>query len=75
MLLFETITGDLPFRAPNLTALLESIVLEPAPPLRSLRADAPPSLERLVAWALTKDPQRRPQSARDMLQTLGPLRG
>ena len=74
VLLFETLTGGLPFRAANLASLLELIVVEPAPLLRSVRADASPALEQVVAWALTKDPERRPQNAGEMLRSLAPLR-
>ena len=54
VVLFELISGRLPFEAPNDAALLTRVVNARAPELKTLRADAPEALERIVGRALKK---------------------
>jgi tetratricopeptide (TPR) repeat protein len=68
--LFECLVGRAAFEAPNLLALLARITLAPVEPLRSLRPEAPPELERLVAALLEKAPAERPRNALEVLATL-----
>ncbi|WP_051300671.1 protein kinase domain-containing protein [Actinomadura rifamycini] len=63
-LLFALLTGRTPFTADTLPVLIRSIVLEPAPRLRSLRPELPDSLDRLVDAMLAKNPADRPADAR-----------
>jgi serine/threonine-protein kinase len=58
--LYELLAGHPPFRADTPTALLYQHVQElPAPP-RSMGAELPPELERLVLALLAKEPEARP---------------
>jgi eukaryotic-like serine/threonine-protein kinase len=66
VILFELLTGRPPFDAEAVTQLAIRIVNEPAPPLRSLRADAPEALEHVITMCLEKDRNRR-------FQTVGEL--
>jgi len=66
VILFELLTGRPPFDAEAVTQLAIRIVNEPAPPLRSLRSDAPEGLELVIAMCLEKDRGRR-------FQTVGEL--
>ena len=60
VLLYEQLTGALPFSGPELAGLLYKIVNEPPPPLPSF---LPAPLRQLVESLLAKDPERRPPSA------------
>ncbi|MBE2241214.1 MAG: serine/threonine protein kinase [Burkholderiaceae bacterium] len=60
VLLFQLLCGRLPFEAAALGALMRQVVNDPAPPLQSLRGDAPAALSALVAQLLAKDPASRP---------------
>jgi len=74
VLLYEMLTGRLPFVAENPVQLaLKHVNEEPAPP-SGLRPGLPEDLEDLVLQALSKDPEDRFPSAGDMLaalQTIG----
>ena len=59
VVLYELLTGQLPFTATNMEALLQKIQQqEPVPPTR-LRADLPKELDRIVLRALSKKPGQR----------------
>ncbi len=62
-MLFEMVTGRLPFVKERPEALMFAIINTAAPTVRSLRADAPAPLDRLLGGCLDKDPARRPASA------------
>jgi Tol biopolymer transport system component len=64
--LHEMLTGQRPFAGVTPAAVAAAILRAEPPPVRSLRAECPPALERLVAACLAKDPAARWQSARDL---------
>lgn len=66
VVLFELITGRLPYQAPTPMAVLLKHISEPMPPLRDFRPDAPPEVEAVVEKATAKDPDDRYSSASDM---------
>ena len=59
VMLFQMLTGTLPFRGNSLAVLMHKITHERAPDIRGMLADAPSGLADLVAKALEKDPQMR----------------
>jgi serine/threonine protein kinase len=61
-ILYECISGEPPFSAPSLHALLMKHVTDPAPALVDLRVDVNGDLSALVASMLAKDPKSRPES-------------
>ncbi|MFQ3534830.1 MAG: serine/threonine protein kinase [Aggregatilineales bacterium] len=63
VMLFEMLSGRLPFASETPVGMMHAHVYEPPPPLRSLRPDLPESVERVVAKALAKDPNLRWQTA------------
>jgi eukaryotic-like serine/threonine-protein kinase len=69
-LLYELLAGRPAFRAPTLSALIATILTQPPPPLRRLRADTPRDIERIVARCLAKDPVERFASTADLLEAL-----
>ncbi len=74
VLVFEMCTGRLPFRGDTATAILLSLATEPAPPLQTLRRDAPNEFAKLVERALIKDAAGRTLNARDAAQTIAKYR-
>jgi serine/threonine-protein kinase len=74
VILFELLCGRPPFEAEAVTELAVKVFTEVAPPLRTLRLDAPPGLEQVLATCLEKDRARRFQSVADLaiaLQSFG----
>jgi len=73
VVMYQLLTGKLPFVAVNKASLLYQIInIEPLPP-STHRTDIPPELDKLVMRALTKDQRNRIQSwtefSRELTQT------
>jgi len=68
VLLFEMVTGEPPFQGRHPQAVIHSI-LNNEPPWEALREKAP-ELEPIVQRALQKDPEKRYQSAGELLSDL-----
>src|SRR5262249_46241433 len=60
VILYEMLTGALPFNATSAHEMIRLQLSAPPPPLRKLRPDAPPALESLINRLLAKDPDERP---------------
>jgi serine/threonine protein kinase/Flp pilus assembly protein TadD len=61
IVLFELLTGKMPFGAARSAAVLQQITSRPAPPLSASRPGLPTALESIVATALQKDREMRYQ--------------
>ncbi|HEY2541876.1 MAG TPA: protein kinase [Gaiellaceae bacterium] len=59
VVLYELLTGEVPFRGDNLVVVAMKHVTENPPSLLDQRPDVPPRLARAVEHALEKDPARR----------------
>jgi serine/threonine-protein kinase len=59
VVLYELLTGELPFTGENFVAVAMKHVSEPAPRVRETRPDVPPRVDQAVATALVKDPSGR----------------
>jgi len=70
VMLFQMLTGRLPFTASNPGALLIAHLNQPAPDPRSLRADIPEDVAEATLRALEKDPARRFQTAGEFAAAL-----
>jgi serine/threonine-protein kinase len=70
VVLYELLTSTNPFRAPNISAVLQNVIERPHPPLRQLRADVPAPLEQIVNRAMAKQRARRYSTALDMASDL-----
>ena len=70
VVLYELLTGKLPFRGDHEAAVLYGIMNNDPEPLATYRADLPQGLQRVVETALCKDPTSRYQNASDMLADL-----
>jgi len=70
IILFEMLTGRLPFRGDHEAALMYSIVSEDPLALERFVTDAPPELVRIIRQALEKDVAYRYQSAAEFARDL-----
>jgi eukaryotic-like serine/threonine-protein kinase len=70
---YELLTGRAPFRADSSMAVLRAITDEAPVPLRQLRPDVPPLCEQIVSHALEKNPDRRYQSATEVIRDASDL--
>ncbi len=67
---YELLAGERPFTASTLHELVRAHVTQAPTPIAARRPDVPPALAELVMRALEKNPDDRPQSADEVLQTL-----
>ncbi|HET6336107.1 MAG TPA: serine/threonine-protein kinase [Polyangiales bacterium] len=58
-IIYEGITGHVPFEAEQLAELIVKIATQTAPAMRALRADVPPLLSDCIAQALAPDRESR----------------
>ena len=65
VVLFELLTGQLPFTADNLSAVLFSIAHHPHPAIQTLRQDLPPMVQEIVDRALQKELPHRYRRAEE----------
>ena len=70
VVLYELLTGALPFEARPLAALQYLIIHADPAPLQNFRNDVPPQLVQVVSRALEKDRDKRYQHAKDILHDL-----
>ena len=73
VILFEMLTGQLPFSGDHEAALLYSVVHENPRALSSLRPDLPPPVSSVIYRALQKDRARRYQTADELILDLEKL--
>ena len=66
VVLFQLITGALPFDAPNAAALMYQIVDEPPPPLSKYLKECPADLEAIVSRTLAKNREDRYPDAKEL---------
>jgi serine/threonine protein kinase/tetratricopeptide (TPR) repeat protein len=70
VVLFEMLTGRLPFKGDYEQAMMYSILNEAPMPLAVLRPDTPKELQNIVAKALAKRPEERYKDMREMIAEL-----
>lgn len=70
VMLFQALTGRLPFDSSSFGGLLAQIAKTPAPPLSELRPDLPSSLGLLLASLLSKQAADRPPDGDELAREL-----
>jgi serine/threonine protein kinase len=70
VMLYEMLTGGVPFPETNLYAAMQKKLQNPGPPLRPTRPEIPAELERVVLRALAREPAERPASASQFAEWL-----
>jgi serine/threonine-protein kinase len=66
--LYECLTGEVPFPKPSEAATLHAHVMSPPPVLSERRPDLPPALDGVIAHGMAKDPWSRPSQAAELIQ-------
>ena len=70
VMLYEMLTGRLPFEGDSAVAIALKHLQEPPPPMSGGDLNIEPNLENVVMGALAKDPAARWQSAADFAEAL-----
>ncbi len=74
VMLYEMTTGQRPFTGDTSISIISSIVKDTPKPITDLNPSLPRDLGRIVRRALTKDPERRYQTAKDLRNELEELK-
>lgn len=75
VVLFQCVTGQLPFNAESPMALVMKHANQPPPRPAMFAPGVPPAVERIILRAMAKDPAARYQRAADMAADLRAARG
>ncbi len=70
VILYQMLTGDVPFKADTPMSLLLKHVNEPVPSVCARRPDLPPAIDYVIQRALAKDPSARFASVGEMVGAL-----
>ncbi len=70
LLAYELLKGRSPFAATTPQRVLAAVLTQDPPPLIDVRGDVPRRLSEIVMSCLSKEPDDRPQSARELLTSL-----
>ncbi|MBN1305905.1 MAG: serine/threonine protein kinase [Anaerolineales bacterium] len=70
IVLFEMLTGKVPFSSDTPLAIIHKHIHEPLPWLSDLRPDIPAELEKVIYKAVEKEPLNRYQTAREFSKAL-----
>jgi serine/threonine protein kinase len=73
VILYEALTGRLPFVADSYSGLVLAVAHDPPRPPSELCADIPRDLERVILQALSKRREERPQSVDELHDLLAPF--
>jgi serine/threonine-protein kinase len=72
-ILFELLTGRVPFQADTITQLCAMILQQRADPLRNFRPDAPEALQDVITRCLEKDRNQRYANIAEFAHALAPF--
>ncbi len=70
IVLFEMLTGDVPFDSPTPTAIVIQHVNQAPPPLRAMNPKISPAMEAVVLHAMDKRREARPRTADELASEL-----
>jgi serine/threonine-protein kinase len=70
VILYEAVTGRVPFDAPTFNQLLFKIVLSDVPPPQTVVPDLDPGFASLIAKAMARDPAHRFQDCEEFAQAI-----
>jgi serine/threonine-protein kinase len=70
VMLYEMLTGHVPFTGSNPFAVMNDRLLNPPPPPRSLAPEITPQMQEILYRALEREPKHRYQSVREMARDL-----
>ncbi len=67
-LLFECLTGQVPFRRSSEAAVLQAQLTEPPPRITDLKPELPRALDDVIARGMAKDPAQRPSPLAELIR-------
>ncbi len=70
VVLYQALTGQVPFSSPSVPTLLHQILYDPVPSAQDMGAAVPPALEAILRRALAKDPAQRFPALADFRRAL-----
>jgi hypothetical protein len=70
VVMFELLTGALPFNGQGPAQVCAAVLSQPVPPLSDYRSDVPPALEFIVLRCLEKDRTQRFANVKDLAEAL-----
>ncbi|NUM47486.1 MAG: protein kinase [Anaerolineales bacterium] len=70
VILFEMLTGDVPFKGEVTTQLIKAILMDPVPRASEFNPGLPPAIDALIERAMAKNPKHRHTSALEFAQAL-----
>lgn len=73
VVLYEAVTGELPFRG-STREIVAEVTSRPATPPRTINPDIPADLDKLIRQLMEKEPSRRPHRAAEVARRLEELR-
>ncbi len=73
--LYEMLSGSLPFEGPTPQSILVRRLTEDAAPIRTLRREVPPNIEQALTRAMARDPDDRYATAAEFKDALAPEAG
>ncbi|MEO7368414.1 MAG: protein kinase [Gemmatimonadaceae bacterium] len=73
LLAYELLNGKSPFAGTTPQRMLAAVLTQDPQPLSEVRPDVPKSLSDVVMLCLSKEPERRPATARELLNSLNVL--
>jgi tetratricopeptide (TPR) repeat protein len=74
IVMYEMITGRLPFKGDNTQAILYNVMNEEPRSVKDVRSEIPPELDHIIQKALAKDPKKRFSSGRELAVELEDLK-
>jgi serine/threonine protein kinase/HD-like signal output (HDOD) protein len=69
VILYEMLTGRPPFAHDSPVVVMMMHIRDPFPPVRQIAPEVPEAVARVVEWCLAKSPAKRPQTARELVQS------
>lgn len=70
VILFEMLTGDVPYKGEVTTQLIKAILMDPVPHASEMNPSLPPVIDALIERAMSKNPKHRHQNAIEFAQSL-----
>jgi DNA-binding response OmpR family regulator len=70
LVLFECLTGRLPYEASSPMAIISAMMERKAPDVSTIARDAPPALGAVISRLLEREPEKRFASARELAEAL-----
>ena len=67
IILYEMLTGDVPFKGSNIPSIMKKHLMAPPPPLATPESGISPEVEKVVHRALAKEPESRTASVEEFI--------